>query len=70
MFLIYGSWHLIRPPPEQTYEREVLSQLQSEGKRRLVMKKLREEIEREQDEDERLWKAGVLDRIERESLDL
>lgn len=56
--------------PEQTYEREVLSQLQSEGKRRLVMKKLRDEIEEEQDEDEREWKAGVLDRIERESLDL
>ena len=56
--------------PEQTYEREVLGLLQSEGKRREVMKRLRDEIEQEQDIDERLWKAGVLDRIERESLEL
>lgn len=60
----------VEESPEQTYEREVLSQLQSEGKRRQVMKKLRDEIEQEQDEDQRKWKAGVLDRIERESLDL
>lgn len=60
----------VEESPEQTYEREVLSQLQSEGKRRQVMKKLREEIEQEMDEDERMWKAAVLDRIERESLDI
>lgn len=56
--------------PEQTYERQVLEQLQSEGKRRQVIAKLRDAIENESDEDERDWKAAVLDRIERESLDL
>lgn len=59
-----------RETPEETYEREVLAQLQSEGKRREVMKKLRDEIEQEADMDERKWKTGVLDKIERKSLDL
>jgi hypothetical protein len=56
--------------PEQTYEREVLNKLQSEGKRRQVIQSLRDEIALEKDEDEQKWKAAVLDRIQRESSEL